>query len=89
MPVNGSAHALVMGSDLLLRTLVVAKVPALYGAVVSAKCKLYSISGRPLDISNATVDTSILIATVTGGDISAHVTQIPHADSAIVACRKE
>jgi len=85
MPVNRGAHALVVGGDFLLWALVVAKVPTLDGAIVGAKGKLDGIGGRPLDVPDAAVDAGKLVAAAAGGDVAAHVAQVPHADGGIVA----
>ena len=89
VPVDRGADALVVGCDFLLGALVVAKVPALYVTVVSAKGKFYSIGGRPLHIADATVDARVMISAATGRDISAHVSQVPQADSCILTGREE
>lgn len=86
MPVDGGADALVVGSDLLLRAFGIAKVPALDSAVVCAKGKLYSVSGRPLDIANAAIHAMVLVSAGTDGGVPAHVAQVPQADGGVMAC---
>jgi hypothetical protein len=89
VPVNRSASLLVVCWDLLLGTFVVAKVPALDGTIVSAKSKFYGVSWGPLDITDAAADASVLIPTLTGCDISAHVSQIPESNGGIMTGRKQ
>jgi hypothetical protein len=89
MPVNRRTSALVVSCDLLLGGLVVAEVPALYGAIVGAKGKLYSIGRGPLDVVYATVDASILVSAVAGHDVLFRVTKIPQAHRRVMACRQQ
>jgi hypothetical protein len=89
VPVDGSADALVMGSDLLLGPLVVQEVPALDDAVVGTEGELDSVGGRPLDISNAAADALVAISAPTRHDVSTHVPEVPKADGGVMACREQ
>lgn len=89
VPVDRGANALVVGCDFLLRALVVAKVPTLYVTVISAKGKFYSISRRPLHIADTAVHARVVVSAATGGDISAHVSQVPQTDSCILTGREQ
>jgi hypothetical protein len=44
MPVDGSADALVVSRNFLLRTLVMAEIPSLDGSVISTESEFYSVS---------------------------------------------
>jgi hypothetical protein len=89
MPVNGGADALVMSCNLLLRPLVIAEVPSLYGSIVRAKGELYGVSRRPLDIADAAIHASVVVSTAADGDVSTHVAQVPQANGVVMAGRQQ
>lgn len=89
VPVYRSASLLVMGWNLLLGTFDVAEIPALDGTVVRTEGELYGVSRRPLNIADTTANTSVLVSTLAGSGLSAHISQVPKSNGGVVTCRKQ
>jgi len=89
VPVDGGADALVVRCYLLLGAFGMAKVPTLYGSIVSSEGEFYSISRRPLNVADATVHAMVLVSTATDGDVSAHIAQVPQANGRVMACGEQ
>ena len=76
-----------MSRDFLLWAFVLAKIPALYDTIISAKSELYSVSGRPLHVPNTGALAWVEVPARACHDFLLQLTKVPQAHGGIVACR--